>query len=162
MFVTGYSCRAPASNNPKEFFENLVEKIDMVTPTRRYPEGYHGLPPRTGTLPDIASFDHEFFKVNRKQTDKMEPLVRLLLAAERHRDDPLRVGSWPEVSRDERTLRCVDHAGGLDEADAAVCGGSAQWLTSYQHTRTRFRVSFTTKQTGFAMRSLDFFRSAKQ
>ena len=42
-------------------------------------EGYHGLPPRTGTLPDISSFDHEFFKLNRKQTDKMEPLLRLLL-----------------------------------------------------------------------------------
>lgn len=42
-------------------------------------EGYRGLPPRTGTIPDIASFDHEFFKLNRKQADKMEPLIRLLL-----------------------------------------------------------------------------------
>jgi len=37
IFITGYALRAPSSNNAKEFFDNLVSKTDLVTPTRRYP-----------------------------------------------------------------------------------------------------------------------------
>ena len=53
MFVTGYAIRAPSSANAREFYENLRDGVEMTTPTRRYPEGYLGLPPRTGTLKEI-------------------------------------------------------------------------------------------------------------
>ena len=79
VFATGYSLRAPASNNPKEFHENLRDGKDMTTESRRYPPGYLGLPPRTGTLPDIDAFDHKFFKFNKKQVDAMDISIRLLL-----------------------------------------------------------------------------------
>ena len=51
----------------------------MTTPTQRYPEGYRDLPPRTGTIPDIASFDKDFFKFNTKQVEKMDIGIRLML-----------------------------------------------------------------------------------
>lgn len=79
MFITGYSLRAPSSNDPKEFYANLAEMKDMTTPTRRYPEGYLGLPPRSGTLPEIDKFDQDFFHFSTKQTEKMDVAIRLLL-----------------------------------------------------------------------------------
>lgn len=51
----------------------------MTTETRRYPKGYKNLPPRTGTLPEIARFDKDFFRFNAKQVDKMDIGIRLLL-----------------------------------------------------------------------------------
>jgi len=53
--------------------------VDMTSPTQRYPEGYLGLPPRTGTLPAINRFDQDFFKFSTKQTEKMDVAIRLLL-----------------------------------------------------------------------------------
>ena len=51
----------------------------MTTPSRRYPEGYRGLPPRSGTLPAIDLFDHEFFRMSQKQTEKTDIIIRQLL-----------------------------------------------------------------------------------
>jgi acyl transferase domain-containing protein len=79
VFLTGYSLRAPSSNNPREFYEHLRDGKDMTTPTRRYPKGYLGLPPRTGTLPCLSRFDQDFFKFSTKQTEKMDVAIRLLL-----------------------------------------------------------------------------------
>ena len=53
MFVTGYAIRAPSSANAREFYENLRDGVEMTSSTKRYPEDYMGLPPRTGTLKDI-------------------------------------------------------------------------------------------------------------
>mmetsp|Transcript_28542 Transcript_28542/g.43884 ORF Transcript_28542/g.43884 Transcript_28542/m.43884 type:complete len:163 (-) Transcript_28542:482-970(-) len=78
VFITGYSIRAPNSEDPKKFFTNLRDGVDMTSPAR-YPQGYLGMPPRGGTLVDIEQFDHEFFNINRKQTDKMDIAIRLLL-----------------------------------------------------------------------------------
>lgn len=79
MFVTGYAIRAPASANAREFYENLRDGVDMTSPTKRYPEGYMGLPPRTGTLKEIDRFDQDFFHFSTKQTEKMDIVVRMLL-----------------------------------------------------------------------------------
>jgi acyl transferase domain-containing protein/NADPH:quinone reductase-like Zn-dependent oxidoreductase/NADP-dependent 3-hydroxy acid dehydrogenase YdfG len=65
--------------NPRDFMDHLANKRDMTTPTQRYPEGYRDLPPRTGTIPDIASFDKDFFKFNTKQVEKMDIGIRLML-----------------------------------------------------------------------------------
>ena len=79
IFLTGYSLRAPSSSNPRDFYEHLRDGVDMTSPTQRYPEGYLGLPPRTGTLPAINRFDQDFFKFSTKQTEKMDVAIRLLL-----------------------------------------------------------------------------------
>jgi fatty acid synthase len=79
MFISGYSLRAPSSSNPREFYESLRDGKDMTTPTRRYPPGYLGLPPRTGTIPTIDRFDQDFFKFSTKQTEKLDVAIRMLL-----------------------------------------------------------------------------------
>jgi len=78
-FITGYSLRAPNSNSVLEFYEALRDKKDLTGPSRRYPPGYLNLPTRAGTLPEIDRFDNEFFRFNIKQTDKMDPIIRLML-----------------------------------------------------------------------------------
>ena len=79
IWISGYSLRAPESNSVQEFYNNLSMQKDMTTPSRRYPEGYLGLPPRTGTIPTIDRFDQDFFKFSTKQTDKMDIAVRLIM-----------------------------------------------------------------------------------
>ena len=39
----------------------------------------YGLPPRNGLLKDIRRFDATFFGVHAKQTDRMDPHLRLFL-----------------------------------------------------------------------------------
>ena len=51
IHITGYSLRAPESNNVKEFYENLKHGRDMTTDETRYPPHFMGLPPRMGKLP---------------------------------------------------------------------------------------------------------------
>lgn len=51
----------------------------MTTETARYPKGFLGLPPRTGTLPTIDRFDQDFFHFSTKQVEKMDVAIRLLL-----------------------------------------------------------------------------------
>jgi acyl transferase domain-containing protein/NADPH:quinone reductase-like Zn-dependent oxidoreductase/acyl carrier protein len=79
IVCSGYSLRAPESDTVREFAEHLEGKHDMTTPTRRYPEGYRNLPPRTGTLREIDRFDKDFFRFNPKQVDKMDIGIRLML-----------------------------------------------------------------------------------
>ena len=43
--------------------------------------GIYGLPKRNGKIPDISSFDADFFGVAPKQADCMDPQLRLLLEA---------------------------------------------------------------------------------
>ena len=78
VFITGYSLRAPNSNNVKEFYQNLKNNTDMTSKSKRYNEQLD-LPKKTGTLNNIEKFDNEFFKFNINQVDKMDPSIRLLL-----------------------------------------------------------------------------------
>lgn len=41
--------------------------------------GIHGLPRRSGKIPDLAHFDSAFFSVSPRQAHKMDPQLRLLL-----------------------------------------------------------------------------------
>ena len=43
--------------------------------------GLHGCPPRNGKVPEITKFDAGFFGVHPKQTDCMDPQLRMLLEA---------------------------------------------------------------------------------
>ncbi|CAF0706992.1 unnamed protein product [Brachionus calyciflorus] len=80
LVISGVSGRYPESENIDEFAQNLYNGVDMVTETdRRWPIGLYGLPTRNGTLKDITKFDAQFFGVNPKQADQMDPQLRMLL-----------------------------------------------------------------------------------
>lgn len=80
IVIAGISGRLPESNNLEEFWENLINGVDMVTEDdRRWKPGLYGLPKRNGKLKDISHFDASFFGVHPKQANTMDPQLRLLL-----------------------------------------------------------------------------------
>ncbi|XP_073345432.1 fatty acid synthase isoform X2 [Pagrus major] len=80
IVIAGISGRLPESNNLEEFWENLINGVDMVTEdNRRWTPGLYGLPKRNGKLKDISHFDAAFFGVHPKQANTMDPQLRLLL-----------------------------------------------------------------------------------
>lgn len=80
IVIAGISGRLPESNNLEEFWENLINGVDMVTEDdRRWTPGLYGLPKRNGKLKDISHFDAAFFGVHPKQAHTMDPQLRLML-----------------------------------------------------------------------------------
>ncbi|XP_041830190.1 fatty acid synthase isoform X2 [Melanotaenia boesemani] len=80
IVIAGISGRLPESNNLEEFWENLINSVDMVTEDdRRWKPGLYGLPKRNGKLKDISHFDASFFGVHPKQANTMDPQLRLML-----------------------------------------------------------------------------------
>lgn len=80
--ITGISGRLPESHNIQEFRDHLMNKEDMVTTdNRRWTVGLHGCPPRNGKVPELTKFDAGFFGVHHKQTNCMDPQLRMLLEA---------------------------------------------------------------------------------
>ncbi|XP_061823044.1 fatty acid synthase [Nerophis lumbriciformis] len=80
IVITGISGRLPESNNLEEFWENLINGVDMVTEDdRRWTPGLYGLPKRNGKLKDISHFDAAFFGVHPKQANTMDPQLRVML-----------------------------------------------------------------------------------
>ncbi|NXA99354.1 FAS synthase, partial [Cnemophilus loriae] len=80
VVIAGIAGRLPESENLQEFWENLINGVDMVTEDdRRWKPGIYGLPKRNGKLKDISKFDASFFGVHPKQAHTMDPQLRLLL-----------------------------------------------------------------------------------
>ncbi|CAN9508637.1 unnamed protein product [Ophioblennius macclurei] len=80
IVIAGISGRLPESDNLQEFWENLINGVDMVTEDdRRWKPGLYGLPRRNGKLKDISHFDAAFFGVHPKQANTMDPQLRLML-----------------------------------------------------------------------------------
>ncbi|XP_039596427.1 fatty acid synthase [Polypterus senegalus] len=80
IVIAGISGRLPESHNLQEFWENLINGVDMVTEDdRRWKPGLYGLPRRNGKLKEISKFDAPFFGVHPKQAHTMDPQLRLLL-----------------------------------------------------------------------------------
>ncbi|XP_010131413.1 PREDICTED: fatty acid synthase, partial [Buceros rhinoceros silvestris] len=80
VVIAGIAGKLPESDNLQEFWENLLNGIDMVTEDdRRWKPGLYGLPKRSGKLKDISKFDASFFGVHPKQAHTMDPQLRLLL-----------------------------------------------------------------------------------
>lgn len=79
MFITGYSIRCPDANSIPELYEKLRNKQDLVSQSKRYPSGYHGLPDRAGHLKEIDKFDSQFFKLNKLHVEGIDPQIRMLL-----------------------------------------------------------------------------------
>jgi fatty acid synthase, animal type len=79
IFIGGYSCRLPESDNPEEFWEHLVQGHDLVScDDRRWTPEIYPTPARFGKLKDIERFDAQFFGVHPQQARKMDPQLRLL------------------------------------------------------------------------------------
>ncbi|KAM3843635.1 fatty acid synthase [Vipera latastei] len=80
IVIAGIAGKLPESENLQEFWENLINGVDMVTEDdRRWKPGIYGLPKRNGKLKDISKFDATFFGVHAKQAHTMDPQLRLLL-----------------------------------------------------------------------------------
>ncbi|EOB07192.1 Fatty acid synthase, partial [Anas platyrhynchos] len=80
VVIAGIAGKLPESENLQEFWENLLNGVDMVTEDdRRWKPGMYGLPKRNGKLKDISKFDASFFGVHPKQAHTMDPQLRLLL-----------------------------------------------------------------------------------
>ncbi|OCT62677.1 fatty acid synthase [Xenopus laevis] len=80
IVIAGMSGRLPESNNLQEFWDNLIQGVDMVTEDdRRWKPGLYGLPRRNGKLKELDKFDAAFFGVHPKQAHTMDPQLRLLL-----------------------------------------------------------------------------------
>ncbi|KAM4664019.1 fatty acid synthase [Discoglossus pictus] len=80
IVIAGIAGRLPESDNLQEFWENLIQGVDMVTEDgRRWKPGLYGMPTRNGKLKEINKFDASFFGVHPKQAHTMDPQLRLLL-----------------------------------------------------------------------------------
>ncbi|NXD41691.1 FAS synthase, partial [Copsychus sechellarum] len=80
VVIAGIAGRLPESANLQEFWENLLNGVDMVTEDdRRWKPGIYGFFRRNGKLKDISKFDASFFGVHPKQANTMDPQLRLLL-----------------------------------------------------------------------------------
>ncbi|NWR76452.1 FAS synthase, partial [Centropus unirufus] len=80
VVIVGMAGKLPESANLEEFWENLLNGVDMVTEDdRRWKPGIYGLPKRNGKLKDLSKFDASFFGVHPKQAHTMDPQLRMIL-----------------------------------------------------------------------------------
>ncbi|XP_067860263.1 fatty acid synthase [Heptranchias perlo] len=80
IVIAGIAGRLPESDNLQEFWDNLINCVDMVTEDdRRWKTGIYGLPHKNGKLKEINKFDAAFFGVHPKQAHTMDPQLRILL-----------------------------------------------------------------------------------
>jgi fatty acid synthase, animal type len=130
IVVSGLSCRLPESDSADEFWQNLIQGVDMVTEDdRRFPAGYAGLPRRFGKIKDPTRFDAGFFGVHAKQAEKMDPQLRMLL--EVSFEAFLDAGILPEELRGSNAGVFI----GACFSDAnAIYGSAPDELTGYENT----------------------------
>ena len=79
MYITGYSIKAPNSNNISEFIKKLYDNINLSDKSKRYPKKYNDLPEFAGHLNNLEYFDNVFFKFNKKSLSGLDIQTRLLL-----------------------------------------------------------------------------------
>ncbi|XP_025018649.1 fatty acid synthase, partial [Tetranychus urticae] len=77
--ISGISGRYPESDSIEEFWTKLLKGVELYTADdRRWPLGCMNLPRFTGKLKDISRLDAEFFGVNPKEANFMDPQIRIL------------------------------------------------------------------------------------
>lgn len=82
IVISGFSGRLPESSTIQEFKNNLFNAIDMVNDDpKRWPSGLYNLPTRHGKIKDddLEKFDNDFFGVDQKEAECMDPQIRMLL-----------------------------------------------------------------------------------
>ncbi|GFO47131.1 fatty acid synthase-like [Plakobranchus ocellatus] len=77
VVISGMSGRFSESANLDEFYENLINHIDMITDDeRRFPRGYNDIH-ISGKLKEIDKFDNQFFGQTAKYVEVMCPEMRM-------------------------------------------------------------------------------------
>jgi phthiocerol/phenolphthiocerol synthesis type-I polyketide synthase E len=158
--VIGMAARCPGARNVDEFWSNLVAGKESITRFSRGELLRNGVPaawldnpdyvPAAGVLDDIDAFDADFFGVNPREAETIDPQQRLFLqstwlALENAGYDPERfdgrIGVWAgclmssyyfELYRDPRLVERVGHL-------AALLGNDKDYLA----TRTSYKLNLT-------------------
>ncbi|XP_060068606.1 fatty acid synthase-like [Ylistrum balloti] len=80
IVISGISCRLPGADNMAEFRNSLWQGENNVQENQRWTKELpDGTPKKMGILSDLGKFDAEFFSVNPKVADVMDPQLRMLL-----------------------------------------------------------------------------------
>lgn len=102
VVISGISGRFPQTDNMRDFARNLYEKRDLVDDRElRWNHTMSDVPRRTGKVNNVDKFDGEFFGIDRRQRDTMDPQLRLLI--EHSYEAILDAGLNPETIRGSRT-----------------------------------------------------------
>ncbi|XP_023311358.1 fatty acid synthase [Anoplophora glabripennis] len=78
IVISGLSGAFPNSMNVNEFKENLFNKVNMVTPNRRWDYDHPEMPTRSGTIPEIDKYDSGYFGVHERQSHSLDTMTSLL------------------------------------------------------------------------------------
>ncbi|KAL9707515.1 hypothetical protein quinque_011033 [Culex quinquefasciatus] len=102
VVISGISGRFPQTDNMRDFARNLYEKRDLVDDRElRWAHVMPDVPRRTGKVNNLEKFDGEFFGIDRRQRDTMDPQLRMLI--EHAYEAILDAGVNPETIRGSRT-----------------------------------------------------------
>ncbi|SEI05611.1 Acyl transferase domain-containing protein [Rheinheimera pacifica] len=80
--IIGMSCRLPGSDEPEEFWKNLLDGLCHVSAypqSRAYGADVDSAVYSGGFLDDIEHFDNEFFSITGKEAPLIDPQHRLIL-----------------------------------------------------------------------------------
>ncbi|MEU4426734.1 amino acid adenylation domain-containing protein [Actinoplanes sp. NPDC024001] len=72
--IIGMACRFPDADTPEQFWHNLLDGRDSVTPATRWPGGGHG-----AFLADPALFDAAYFGIGDAEARHLDPHARIFL-----------------------------------------------------------------------------------
>uniref|UniRef100_A0AC34GRA8 Oleoyl-[acyl-carrier-protein] hydrolase n=1 Tax=Panagrolaimus sp. ES5 TaxID=591445 RepID=A0AC34GRA8_9BILA len=73
--IIGYSGAMPGCNSMKEFWDSLFEGKELLTTFTSSDSGLNVI----GQIPDISSFDPNFFSISTQDGKNLDPQIRLLL-----------------------------------------------------------------------------------
>ncbi|XP_050502321.1 fatty acid synthase isoform X2 [Diabrotica virgifera virgifera] len=79
IVISGLSGTYPNSTDVYHFQENLFNKVDMISPNRRWTYKHPEVPDRSGTIPCASKYDGGFFGVHHKQGESQDSSGRILL-----------------------------------------------------------------------------------
>jgi len=102
IVISGISGRFPNSHNIAELSHNLFNKIDMLEgKIGRFKHLNDDVPKRVGLVYDLDKFDANFFSINRRSAQFMDPQQRIL--QEHAYEAILDAGMCPRELRGSRT-----------------------------------------------------------
>ena len=80
IVISGIAGRYPGSDSIDQLRDNLFANKDLVIDdNQRWPSDLSGVRNSRGTLRNIDRFDAQFFGINGKQVNAMDPQLRILL-----------------------------------------------------------------------------------
>ncbi|KAJ8958993.1 hypothetical protein NQ317_011721 [Molorchus minor] len=78
IVISGISGAFPNSKNVHEFRDNLFNKVNMVTPKKRFTDFHPEIPKYGGIIPDANKFDAGFFGIHERQSNSLDTFARLM------------------------------------------------------------------------------------